>query len=207
MPLKLSKNKKLDIFYDRANLYIEMAQKDLTSEDGDESQETFVNSKKNLISIFGGINPIMAGQVIRGILSVKNKKTIKLHIYSEGGTVEAGFAIYDTLKSIKNPTEITVFGTCSSIATLILQGADKRRAMPHSEFFIHEFSINTECSVSEYSSKYIELEKQYDQYLSILSNRTTLNKKKIKKLCEKSTTFSAKRALEWGFLDELVCEI
>ena len=65
-------------------------------------------------------------------------EAIVIHAFSEGGCVEAGFAIYDCIKTSNCHISIVCHGACMSMMSVILQASDERVAMPNCTFMLHE---------------------------------------------------------------------
>ena len=67
---------------------------------------------------------------------------IQLFINSPGGVVDAGLAIYDTMRLIRPQVSTTCVGLAASIAAVILAGGakGKRAALPSSRIMIHQAS-------------------------------------------------------------------
>jgi ATP-dependent Clp protease, protease subunit len=63
---------------------------------------------------------------------------IVIHQMSHGGQCDAGFAIYDCIKTSNCHITVVCHGFTMSMATLILQAADERVAMPNCLFMFHE---------------------------------------------------------------------
>ena len=67
-------------------------------------------------------------------------KDISLYINSPGGSVSAGFAIYDTMNYIKCDVATYCMGLAASMGAFLLAGGakGKRYAMPNAEIMIHQ---------------------------------------------------------------------
>jgi ATP-dependent Clp protease protease subunit len=65
---------------------------------------------------------------------------IVVHLFSHGGDIDAGFAIYDCIKTSNCHISVVCHGACMSMASVILQAADERVSMPNCEFMLHEGS-------------------------------------------------------------------
>lgn len=67
-------------------------------------------------------------------------KDIQLYINSPGGSVTAGFAIYDTMQYIKCDVSTICVGLAASFAAFLLAGGThgKRMALTNSEIMIHQ---------------------------------------------------------------------
>src|SRR2546428_9643643 len=68
------------------------------------------------------------------------EKGIQLYINSPGGSITAGFAIYDTMQFVKPDVVTTCVGQAASIAAVLLAGGapKKRFALPNARILIHQ---------------------------------------------------------------------
>ena len=84
--------------------------------------------ESRIIFITGEINDQVASAVIGELLyldSISNDD-IFIYINSPGGSVTAGFAIYDTMNYVKSDTTTICVGICASMAAfLISSGTEK----------------------------------------------------------------------------------
>lgn len=69
---------------------------------------------------------------------------IRLYINSPGGSVTAGFAIYDTMKYLKCDVSTICVGLAASFGAFLLAGGTKgkRIALKNSEIMIHQPAIH-----------------------------------------------------------------
>src|SRR3979411_3370420 len=67
------------------------------------------------------------------------EKEIQIYINSPGGSVSAGFAIYDTMQYVPAPITTVAMGMADSFATVIpITGAQRHRyALPNSRIHLH----------------------------------------------------------------------
>ena len=72
------------------------------------------------------------------------EKDIQLYINSPGGSVTAGFAIYDTMQYIKCDVSTICIGLAASFGAFLLAGGakGKRIALPNAEIMIHQPAIH-----------------------------------------------------------------
>ena len=72
------------------------------------------------------------------------EKDIQLYINSPGGSVSAGFAIYDTMQYIKCDVSTICIGLAASFGAFLLAGGTKgkRIALPNAEIMIHQPAIH-----------------------------------------------------------------
>jgi ATP-dependent protease ClpP protease subunit len=82
----------------------------------------------------------VAADVLKGlhILSViRPEDSINVLMNCQGGYTQHGFAIYDKIRSLTTPVNITIYGHCYSMASWILQAADHRSMSRNSTLMIH----------------------------------------------------------------------
>lgn len=99
--------------------------------------------KDRIVILSGEITDDIASLIVAQLLFLEAEdpdKDIYLYINSPGGSVTAGFAIYDTMQYIKPDVSTICVGLAASMgAFLLAAGAKgKRFALPNSEIMIHQ---------------------------------------------------------------------
>ena len=99
--------------------------------------------RERIIMINGPIEESMASLVVAQLLFLASESTereINLYISSPGGSVQAGLAIYDTMRHLPCPIGTTCVGYAASFGTILLMAGDRglRRALPHARIHIHQ---------------------------------------------------------------------
>src|SRR5260370_41302059 len=99
--------------------------------------------KEHIIFIGTPIDDHVANLATAQILFLQAEdpeRDIQLYINSPGGSITAGFAIYDTMQFVKPDVVTTCVGQAASIAALLLAGgaAKKRFALPDARILIHQ---------------------------------------------------------------------
>jgi ATP-dependent Clp protease protease subunit len=99
--------------------------------------------KDRIVFLDGEINDLTADLVVAQLLfldSQDTEKDINLYINSPGGSVTAGFAIYDTIQYVKCDVQTICLGQAASMAALILTAGTggKRLVLPSSRVLIHQ---------------------------------------------------------------------
>ena len=89
------------------------------------------------------VTDVSANLIVAQLLFLESEdpgKDIHLYINSPGGSVSAGFAIYDTMNYIKCDVATYCMGLAASMGAFLLAGGakGKRYAMPNAEIMIHQ---------------------------------------------------------------------
>ena len=96
-----------------------------------------------IIMLSEEVNDTTASLVVAQLLYLESQdpeKDISLYINSPGGSVSAGFAIYDTMKYIKCDVSTICIGLAASMGAFLLSSGakGKRLALPNAEIMIHQ---------------------------------------------------------------------
>lgn len=138
-------------------------------------------------------------------------KDIQLYINSPGGSVTAGFAIYDTMQYIKCDVSTICVGLAASFGAFLLAGGahGKRMALANSEIMIHQpiihgNGIQGQASDIRIMSDHIQKSKQ--QLNRILAANTGHTVEEIQKDTDRDNFMSADEALAYGLIDSVVTQ-
>mgnify|MGYP006343300571 FL=1 len=138
--------------------------------------------------------------------SVDNTSDITMYINSPGGVVYSGLAIYDTMQLIGAQVNTVCTGMAASMAAVLLAaGANgKRSALPHSRVMIHQPMGGAQGQASDIEITAREIAKLKDELYDILAIHTGKKKSQIAKDADRDFWMSAKEALDYGMIDEVL---
>ena len=135
-------------------------------------------------------------------------KPILLIINSPGGSVDAGFAIWDQIKMISSPVTTLVTGLAASMGSILsLAAAPKRRfATPHARIMIHQPAIHgvVEGQATDLEIQAKEIKKTHEMLINIYVEATGKEFKVIEKALDRDTWMTAEEALKYGLLDGII---
>ena len=151
------------------------------------------------------------------LLNTKSNEKIHLLIDSKGGYTKPALWLYDFLQLLTAPVIGLVNGQCESSALLILQGCTKRLATENSTFQFHylraRISIHYDPNGNYkafLNSRIQEDQEILRQSLEILTKRIGKSEKELMELAKRGEQydehFSAQKAKELGFIDEVLSE-
>ena len=136
-------------------------------------------------------------------------KDIQLYINSPGGSVTAGFAIYDTMQYIKCDVSTICVGLAASFGAFLLAGGvkGKRMALQNAEIMIHQpalhgSGIQGPASDIKIMSDYMQKSKKRLNH--ILSENTGRTIGEIERDTDRDNFMSADEALEYGLIDSVI---
>ena len=135
-------------------------------------------------------------------------KDIHFYINSPGGSITAGFAIYDTMQYIKCDVSTICIGLAASMGSFLLTtGArGKRFALPNSEILIHQplISGGIQGQATDIKIHTEHLLKTKSRINRIYSERTGQALEKIEKDVERDFYMTADEAMSYGIVDEIL---
>lgn len=137
------------------------------------------------------------------------KKDICLYINSPGGSISAGFAIYDTMSYIKCDVSTICVGMAASFGAFLLAGGTKgkRMALPNAEIMIHQPAIcgngvQGQATDIRIVSEHIQNSKK--RLNQILAENTGRTVEEIEAATERDHYLSAQEALDFGLIDRII---
>ena len=150
--------------------------------------------KERIIFLGEEVNDTSASIVVAQLLFLEAEdpsKDIHLYINSPGGSVTAGFAIYDTMNYIKCDVSTICIGMAASMGAFLLSGGakGKRFALPNSEIMIHQPSGGARGQATE---------------IKIVAENTGRSLEEIERDTERDNYMSAAEAKAYGLIDEII---
>ena len=128
---------------------------------------------------------------------------ITIHVNSVGGFVFEGFAIYNMLKQSGRVKQANIIGLCASIATLIVNAADKVVMSDVAHYMIHN-PLTWTAGESKDLQKDIEILDQIKTILiGVYTRKTKKSEAEISDLMDNESWFTPEMALENGFIDSI----
>jgi ATP-dependent Clp protease protease subunit len=140
-------------------------------------------------------------------LEYKNAdKDISLYINSPGGDITALFAIYDTMKFVKNDISTFCYGQAASAAAVILAGGTpgKRYALPHARILIHQPHGGAAGQAADIEIQAKEIVRMRDLLNLMLATDTGQEVEKVAKDTDRDFIMSAAESQEYGIIDEVI---
>ena len=165
--------------------------------------------KDRIIFLDGEVNDASASVIVAQLLFLEGEdpdKDISLYIYSPGGSVSAGMAIYDTMQYIKCDVSTICIGMAASMGAFLLTAGckGKRYALPNSEIMIHQPLGGMQGQASDMKIHADHILATKEKLNRILSERTGQPYDKIVADTDRDNFLSAAAAKEYGLIDEVI---
>lgn len=137
--------------------------------------------------------------------SVKEDENIELEINSYGGDVFLGIDLCNTLRGHKGEVTVVITGIAASAASVIAMGADKIKIYNNAQMMIHNAWTFAMGNAKELRKVADDLESINESVLASYTNR--LDADTAKRLLDDETYLSAKKAKEFGLVDEILGDV
>ena len=167
---------------------------------GERSYDIFSRLLSDRIIVLSDeVNDATASLVVAQMLFLEGQdpdKDISLYINSPGGSVTAGFAIYDTMQYIKCDVSTICMGMAASMGAFLLSSGakGKRIALPNSTIMIHQ-------PLGGAQGQATEIKIVADQ---ILAENTGKPIEQIAIDTERDNYLTAQEAMDYGLVDKVL---
>lgn len=165
--------------------------------------------KDRIVFIDSEINDVTANLIIAQLLFLEGEdpdRDIFLYINSPGGLITAGLAIYDTMQYVKPDVSTICIGQATSMAAVLLAAGakGKRYALPNARMMIHQPLGGAQGPATDIEIAAKEIGRYRDLIEDILVRHTGQNKERIHRDADRDFYMSAKEAVEYGLIDEVL---
>lgn len=177
---------------------------------GERSYDIYSRLLKDRIIMIGDeINDYTANVTVAQLLFLAAEdpeKDISIYINSPGGSITAGFSIFDTMQYIKPDVRTICTGMAASFGALLLLAGTKgkRFALPNSEIMIHQPLGGARGQAAEIEISARRILKLREHINKIIAERTGQPIEKVARDSDRDYYLSAAEAKEYGIIDEII---
>ena len=180
---------------------------------GERSYDIFSRLLSDRIIFLGEeVSDVSASLIIAQMLFLESQdpeKDIQLYINSPGGSVSAGFAIYDTMQYVKCDVSTICVGLAASFGAFLLAGGSKgkRLALPNAEIMIHQPAIygnGIQGQATDIKITSDHIQKSKERLNTILSENTGKSIDEIAAATERDNYMTAREAINFGLIDKII---
>ena len=177
---------------------------------GERSYDIYSRLLKDRIIFLGEeVNDTTASLTVAQLLFLESEdpgKDIHLYINSPGGSVTAGWAIYDTMHYIKCDVSTICIGMAASMGAFLLAGGTKgkRFALPNAEIMIHQPSGGAKGQATEIQIVADMILKTKKKLNETLAANTGQPFEVIARDTERDYYMSAEETKAYGLIDSVI---
>ena len=177
---------------------------------GERSFDIFSRLLRERIIFLGTpVDDMVANLIVAQMLlldSENPEKDIMLYINSPGGSVTAGFAIYDTMQHIRADVCTICLGQAASMGAFLLSSGakGKRMALPHSRVLIHQPLGGAQGQATDIEIQAAEILRIKKSLNAILASNSGQPLSKIEKDTDRDYIMTPEEALEYGMIDKVI---
>lgn len=173
----------------------------------DKIDDTLLFERK--IFLIGEVNDESAAKIVKELLyleALDGEKDITLYINSPGGSVSAGFSIYDTMCRISCDVSTVCAGLAASMGAFLLAGGTKgkRFATPNSEIMIHQVLSGKEGQATDIEIATRQTLRVKDRLNAILAANTGHTMAEIEKDTDRDNWMFPEEAVAYGVIDRVL---
>jgi ATP-dependent Clp protease protease subunit len=158
------------------------------------------------------IDDVVANLVVAQLIFLQAEdpdKEIRIYVNSPGGSVAAGFAIYDTMQYVKAPISTVAIGRAASFGTVILMAGDKGRrfALPNARIHMHQPLISGRGLQGQATDLDIHAREivRIKQVLNeLISKHTGQPIERVERDTDRDYFLSPEEAIEYGLIDGMI---
>ena len=166
--------------------------------------------KDSIIFVGSPIDDALANLVIAQMLFLEAEdpdRDILLYLNSPGGSISAGFAIYDTMQFIRPDVQTYCIGQAASMAAVLLSAgaAGKRFSLPNSRVIIHQPLMTglggQATDIDIHAREILRMRKRLNE---ILCHHTGQPIERIAEDTERDYIMNAEHSREYGIIDDVI---
>lgn len=162
-----------------------------------------------IVMLTDEVNDTTASLVVAQLLYLEAQdpdKDISLYINSPGGSVSAGFSIYDTMNFIKCDVSTICLGMAASMGAFLLSAGakGKRLALPNSVIMIHQPLGGAQGQASDIKIHAEHILKTKAKLNEILAKNTGKPLEIIERDTDRDNFMSSEEAMAYGLIDKVI---
>lgn len=179
---------------------------------GERAQDIFsLMLKERVVFLTGGVDDSMYQLVTAQLLWLDRQghNDIHLYIHSPGGSVYAGYGMFNTIKSLNSEVNTYVMGMAASMGSFLAACGGtkgKRFMMPYSRQMIHSVSSGTQGTVHDMNISMKATESLQNELMSIYSEATGKTIEEMSLATERDMWLTPQESVDFGLADHVLTE-
>ncbi|MDD2649466.1 MAG: ATP-dependent Clp endopeptidase proteolytic subunit ClpP [Eubacteriales bacterium] len=176
---------------------------------GERSFDIYSRLLRDRVVFLGGeVTDELANCIVAQLLFLETENPdadISMYINSPGGSVTAGYAIFDTMRYIKPKVRTVCIGLAASMGAFLLMAGEKgkRYCLPNSEVMIHQPSGGASGQATDVAIHAEWLVHTKEKMNAQIAEMTGQDLERVQHDVERDRFMSADEALNYGIIDEI----
>jgi len=164
--------------------------------------------KERVVFLVGPVNESTANLVVAQMLFLESEnpdKDIHFYINSPGGSIAAGFAVYDTMQFIKPDVSTLCVGMAASMGAFLLAAGQKgkRFALPNSDVMIHQPLGGFQGQASDIERHAQDIVKVKKHMIALYAKHCGRTVEEVERTLDRDYFMDAEEAKAWGIVDHI----
>jgi ATP-dependent Clp protease protease subunit len=165
--------------------------------------------KERIVMLGSPIDDAVANLITAQLLHLDAEDTdkeIQLYVNSPGGSMNAMFAIYDTMQYVRSPVATICNGLAASAGAVIVAGgaAGRRSALPNARILIHQPHGGAQGQSADIEIQAKEMVFMRERMHEILSFHSGQPIERIERDTDRDYILSAEDAVSYGLIDQVI---
>ena len=164
--------------------------------------------RDRILWVAGVVNDNMSTVVQAQLMYLDSveKRDIKMHVDSPGGSVKSGLSMVDVMRYINSDVETINTGMAASMGSILLSSGTKgkRSSLNFSKVMIHQVSSGASGHVADNRISQMESEKYNYILFKMLAENSGRDFQYVLDAARRDKWLNSQEALEFGFIDEVI---
>jgi ATP-dependent Clp protease, protease subunit len=161
---------------------------------------------RRIVSLRGPLDHATSTRIASQLMTLDatGDDAVQLQLDSEGGPLEAAFAVIDVIDALGVPVNVTCLGRVEGSAVAVAAVCSRRLAMAHTRFRVSDPDIEFEAKASQVESVVRYHREGFLRYHERLAAATGRSLDAVTAACEQRRFLDASEAIAFGIVDEIV---
>ena len=164
--------------------------------------------RDRILWVAGVVNDNMSTVVQAQLMYLDSveKRDIKMHVDSPGGSVKSGLSMVDVMRYINSDVETINTGMAASMGSILLSSGTKgkRSSLNFSKVMIHQVSSGAQGHVADNRISQMESEKYNFILFKMLAENSGRDFQYVLDAARRDKWLNSQEALDFGFIDEII---
>ena len=164
--------------------------------------------RDRILWVAGVVNDNMSTVVQAQLMYLDSveKRDIKMHVDSPGGSVKSGLSMVDVMRYINSDVETINTGMAASMGSILLSSGTKgkRSSLNFSKVMIHQVSSGAQGHVADNRISQMESEKYNFILFKMLAENSGRDFQYVLDAARRDKWLNSQEALDFGFIDEVI---